>query len=116
TPAVFDGTGTQPSLPSVPLPVILKPPTVPPALSLHDALPILYPGPGVSMDRPEKVATPETTVTAAPPLRVPPAGLVPIARLTFVALSETTILPLASSTATLTPVVIVAPPAVLDGP
>ena len=34
------------------------------------------------MDRPEKVAMPEATVTAEPPLRVPPPGLVPMARLT----------------------------------
>src|SRR5438477_119458 len=54
------------------------------------------------MDSPEKVATPEATVMAEPPLRVPLAGLVPMARLTVVALSEVSMLPLASSTATVT--------------
>src|SRR5215470_17571967 len=68
------------------------------------------------MDRPEKVATPEATVTAEPPLRVPPAGLVPMARLTVVALSEVSMLPLASSTATLTAGLIAAPAAALEGP
>src|SRR5690242_14718649 len=70
----------------------------------------------VLMDRPEKVATPEATVTAEPPLSVPPAGLVPMARLTVVALSEVSMLPLASSTATLTGGLMVAPAAALEGP
>src|SRR5262252_11240326 len=68
------------------------------------------------MDRPEKVATPETTVTAAPPLSVPPEGLVPMARLTVVALSEVSTLPLASSTATVTAGLMAAPAPVLEGP
>src|SRR5215467_194411 len=68
------------------------------------------------METPEKVATPDTTVTAEPPLRFPPAGLVPMARLTLVALSEVSMLPLASSTATVTAGVIVPPAAVLEGP
>ena len=68
------------------------------------------------MERPGKVATPEATVTAEPPLRVPPAGLVPMARLTFVALSEVSMLPLASSTATRTGGVMVAPAVALEGP
>ena len=59
---------------------------------------------------------PEATVTAEPPLRVPPAGLVPMARLTWVALSEVSTLPLASSTATVTAGVMAAPTAVLEGP
>ena len=61
------------------------------------------------------MAIPETTVTAAPPLRVPLAGLVPMARLTWVALSEVSMLPLASSTATFTAGVMAAPAAALEG-
>src|SRR5438105_1557907 len=68
------------------------------------------------MDSPEKVAMPEATVMAEPPLRVPLAGLVPMARLTVVALSEVSMLPLASSTATVTAGDIVAPAAVLEDP
>ena len=68
------------------------------------------------MERPEKVATPEATVTAEPPLRVPPAGLVPMARLTWSVLSEVSMLPLASSIATVTAGVMAAPAAVLEGP
>src|SRR5262245_61127511 len=68
------------------------------------------------MDRPEKVAIPEATVTAEPTLRVPQAGLVPIAKITWVALSEVSMLPVASSTATVTAGVMVAPAAVLEGP
>src|SRR5215472_4878288 len=68
------------------------------------------------MDRPEKVAMPVTTVMADPPLRVPPAGLVPMARLTFVALSEVSMLPLASSTATCTAGVMALPAALSEGP
>ena len=68
------------------------------------------------IERLEKVATPATTVTAAPPVRVPPPGLVPMARLTVVALSVVSMLPLASSTATVTAGEMVAPAAVLEGP
>ena len=68
------------------------------------------------MERPEKVATPEATVTAEPPVRVPPPGLVPMARLTVVALSVVSTLPLASSTATVTAGLMVAPAAALEGP
>src|SRR5215470_3694778 len=68
------------------------------------------------MDRPEKVAMPEATVTAAPPLRVPPEGLVPMASDTLVALSEVSTLPLASSTATVTAGVIAELAPVADGP
>ena len=68
------------------------------------------------MDRPGKVATPATTVTAEPPVSVPPLGLVPIARLTVVALSPVSTLPLASSTATVTAGVTAEPALVLVGP
>jgi len=70
----------------------------------------------LSMERPEKVAMPVTTVMAAPPLRVPPAGLVPMARLTFVELSEVSMLPLASSTTTCTAGVMALPAVPLEGP
>src|SRR5208283_5891707 len=46
----------------------------------------MYPVPVRPIDRLEKVATPAETVTAAPPVSVPPPGLVPMARLTVVAL------------------------------
>ena len=59
---------------------------------------------------------PEATVTAEPPPRVPPPGLVPMARITVVALSEVSMLPLASSTATVTAGVMTAPAAALEGP
>ena len=68
------------------------------------------------MERPEKVAIPAETVTAEPPVSVPPAGLVPMARLDLVALSVVSTLPLASSTATVTAGVMVAPAAALEGP
>ena len=47
--------------------------------------------------RPEKVAMPLATVTAEPPLSVPPVGLVPMARLTLVVLSAVSMLPLPAS-------------------
>ena len=59
---------------------------------------------------------PEATVTAEPPPRVPPPGLVPMASVTMVALSEVSMLPLASSTATFTAGVMAAPAAALEGP
>ena len=68
------------------------------------------------MERPEKVATPEETVTAEPPLSVPAAGLVPMASVTWVELSDVSTLPLASSTATLTAGVMTAPALALEGP
>src|SRR5271165_7153479 len=68
------------------------------------------------MERPGKVAMPEATVTAEPPVSVPPPGLVAMARLTVVALSAVSTLPLASSTATVTEGVTVAPAATLEGP
>jgi len=68
------------------------------------------------MERLWKVAMPEATVTAEAPLRVPPAGLVPMAMLTWVALSVVSMLPLASSTATRTAGVMVLPAVVLVGP
>src|SRR5271165_1676026 len=68
------------------------------------------------MERPGKVAMPEATVTAEPPVSVPPPGLVAMARLTVVALSAVWTLPLASSTATVTEGVTVAPAATLEGP
>ena len=45
---------------------------------------------------------PPMTVTAEPPVSVPLPGLVPMARLTGVAVSPVSMLPLASSTATVT--------------
>src|SRR5271157_413797 len=68
------------------------------------------------MERPGKVAMPEATVTAEPPVSVPPPGLVAMARLTVVALSAVSTLPLASSTATVTEGVTLAPAATLEGP
>ncbi len=68
------------------------------------------------MERPEKVATPATTVTAVPPVSVPPPGLVPMARPIVVLPSPVSTLPLASSTATVTAGVIGRPAAVLVGP
>src|SRR6516164_9679560 len=65
------------------------------------------------MARFEKVATPWLTVTVVVPVRVPPAGL--RARLTMSVLSEVTMLLLASSTATVTAGVTVAPAGVLEG-
>ena len=55
------------------------------------------------------MATPAETVTAEPPVRVPPSGLVPMAKLTEVVLSVVSTLPLASSTATVTAGVIAEP-------
>src|ERR1700751_4180140 len=52
------------------------------------------------MDRPLNVATPLAPATVVVPLRVPPAGLVPMARLTL-ALELTRLLP-ASSSSTVT--------------
>ena len=46
----------------------------------------VYPLPVLSIDRPEKVATPLTAATVVVPLRVPPAGLVPIERVTLAVL------------------------------
>ncbi len=54
-------------------------------------------------------------MTAAPPVSVPPPGLVPMARVTFVVLSPVSTLPLASSTATVTAGDIVAPATVVVG-
>ncbi len=68
------------------------------------------------MERLEKVAMPDATVTAAPPVSAPPPGLVPMARVTFVALSPVSMLPLASSTATVTAGVMAEPATVLVGP
>ena len=68
------------------------------------------------MESPENLAIPAVTVTAEPPVSVPPAGLVPMARLTVVALSVVSTLPLASSTATVTAGLMVAPGAALEGP
>ena len=62
------------------------------------------------------MATPAVTGTADPPLSVPPLGLVPMARPTVVLLSPVSTLPLASSTATVTAGVIVAPATVVLGP
>src|SRR5215469_8985637 len=67
------------------------------------------------MERPEKVATPATTVTAAPPVRVPLPGLAPRARLTVVVLSPVSTLLLASSTATVTAGAMTAPARALVG-
>ena len=76
----------------------------------------VYPLPVLLMARPENVATPEATVTAEPPVRVPESGFVPIATLTCVVLFPVSTLPVASSTATVTAGEIVEPAAVLDGP
>ena len=62
------------------------------------------------------MATPETTATPEPPVRVPPPALFPKARLTTVLLSPVSTLPLESSTATVTAGVMVAPAAVVLGP
>src|SRR5438309_270170 len=71
------------------------------------------------MAQPVKLATPLDTVTVNPPvfvqLSTPDDGFVPIARVTKVALSPVSTLPLASSTATVTDGVIVALAAVLLG-
>ena len=72
--------------------------------------------PTLLIDKPGKVATPTVTVTAEPPVRVPPLGLVPMARLMEVPLSPVWTLPLASSTATVTAGVIAEPAALLVGP
>src|SRR5215472_12393631 len=114
--AVFDGPWTKASLAGGPVPVMVKAAEVAAVYDGELAAVSVYPVPALLMDRPEKVATPEATVTAATPLSVPPAGLVPMARLTVVALSEVSMLPLASSTATFTAGVMVAPAAVLAGP
>src|SRR5919197_1068739 len=66
------------------------------------------------MDRPLKVATPPDAASELAPLRVPPAGFVPIETLT-VALEEVTRLSLASRTRTVTAGEIVAPAVVVDG-
>ena len=67
-------------------------------------------------ESPENVATPASTVTDEPPVKVAPLGLVPKAREIEVPLSPVSMLPLASSTATVTAGVMVAPAAVLVGP
>ena len=66
-------------------------------------------------DSPEKVATPATTATGDPPVRVAPLGLAPKARPTVVVLSAVSTLPLASSTATVTAGLMAAPAAALVG-
>ena len=76
----------------------------------------VYPVPALLMESPENVATPAATVTAAPPVSVPPPGLVPMARPTVVVLSPVSTLPLASSTATVTAGVTAEPAAVFVGP
>ena len=58
--------------------------------------------PALLMERAEKVATPDATVTAEPPVSVPPLGFVAMAKATEVVLSAVSMLPLASSTATVT--------------
>src|SRR5271157_2643214 len=68
------------------------------------------------MERPEKVAMPAETVAAALPASAPLPGLVPMARVTWVALSPVSTLPSASSTATVTAGVMAEPAAVLLGP
>src|SRR5271157_5675525 len=68
------------------------------------------------MERVENVATPATTAVAEPPVSVPPPGLIPMARLTVVEWSPVSMLPFASSTATVTAGVIAEPAAVVVGP
>lgn len=76
----------------------------------------VYPAPIKSMDRLENVAMPEATVTAEPPVKVPPLGLVPMARTTWVALSPVSMLLLPSSTATVTAGEMAEPACALLGP
>lgn len=51
---------------------------VAPVTPVADVLRV-YPVPALSIDTPEKVATPETGVVAAPPVKVPPPALFVIA-------------------------------------
>ena len=60
------------------------------------------------MDKLEKVAVPETALTVVVPLRVPPPGFVPIARV-MEALLLVTMFPPASSTCTVTAGLMFAP-------
>ena len=75
----------------------------------------VYPVPVLLIESAENVATPAETVTADPPLSVPPPGLVPMVRLIWVLLSPVSTLPLASSTATVTAGDTAEPAAVLVG-
>ncbi len=68
----------------------------------------------MSIDRPEKVATPLTALTVVVPESVPPPGFVPMAMVTW-SVAEVTVLPLASVMATRTAGVIVAPAPVVTG-
>ena len=87
---------------------------VPVTAGLDDAV-IVYPTPVLLILRPENVATPLTTATAPPPVRTPPPGFAPMARVIVVELSVTTVLFAASLTATVTDGAIAAPAAVLPG-
>src|SRR5690348_8029746 len=80
--------------------VMLKPELVAPVTPVAEALKV-YPVPTLSIDKPEKVATPDTGVWPAPPVRAPPPALFPIASETAFAKPVAT-LSLASSAVTVT--------------
>src|SRR5690348_11122740 len=75
--ALAEGCTVKASLVAAPG-VMLKPELVAPVTPVAEALKV-YPVPTLSIDKPEKVATPDTGVWPAPPLRAPPPALLPIA-------------------------------------
>jgi hypothetical protein len=74
----------------------------------------VYPVPDLSIDRPEKVATPFTAVTVSAPDNVPPPGFVPI-EMVMLAADEVTVLLKLSCTVTCTAGVNGLPAPVFDG-